>query len=237
MANKPRTKRFKKKRSVKRRKLDLIPAKVTGAFKEFNGLDPFKPSMYAKMHYGANLVLSAGTSNLYGTEHIFTLNSIFDPDWTGTGHQPYGHDSVQSLYNKYKVSACKIEIIINDPDADGMIVAATIQPPAGTATLAGKGIEFVKEQPMSTTRTINDSGKQTVMINSMVPIQAVSGLSPIQYKADTSLFAANFGASPSAIPKLRIAAATCRTGTPSVNIRVKLTYFCQFYDRKVLPTS
>ena len=31
------------------------------------------------------------------------LNSIFDPNRTGTGHQPYAHDTFQALYNRYRV--------------------------------------------------------------------------------------------------------------------------------------
>lgn len=33
----------------------------------------------------------------------YRLNSLFDPDYTNTGHQPLGFDQVSSLYNQYKV--------------------------------------------------------------------------------------------------------------------------------------
>jgi len=33
----------------------------------------------------------------------FRANSVFDPNSTGTGHQPYGHDLWQQVYNHYRV--------------------------------------------------------------------------------------------------------------------------------------
>lgn len=38
----------------------------------------------------------------------FRMNSIQDPDFTGTGHQPYGHDQWSPLYNTYVVLGSKL---------------------------------------------------------------------------------------------------------------------------------
>lgn len=38
----------------------------------------------------------------------FRMNSIFDPDFTGIGHQPYGHDQWSPLYTKYVVLGSKL---------------------------------------------------------------------------------------------------------------------------------
>ena len=44
--------------------------------------------------------LSPGTG---AASHIFRLNSINDPDYTGVGHQPAFHDKWATLYGNYKV--------------------------------------------------------------------------------------------------------------------------------------
>lgn len=47
---------------------------------------------------------SAGLSKI----HWFRGNSIYDPDITGTGHQPLGHDEAAVLYERYRVRGCKV---------------------------------------------------------------------------------------------------------------------------------
>ena len=39
--------------------------------------------------------------------HVFRLNSIFDPDFTGVGHQPGFHDQWANLYNQYRVTSAE----------------------------------------------------------------------------------------------------------------------------------
>lgn len=49
---------------------------------------------------------SAATS----AEYSFRLNSVFDPNVTGVGHQPRGHDQWATLYRRYLVHGCKYKI-------------------------------------------------------------------------------------------------------------------------------
>lgn len=42
--------------------------------------------------------------------HVFSANSVYDPDYTLTGHQPLYHDQYSQVYNKYKVVSSKISI-------------------------------------------------------------------------------------------------------------------------------
>lgn len=39
----------------------------------------------------------------------FRLNSLFDPDYTGTGHQPMGYDQITPLYHQYCVLDVKVD--------------------------------------------------------------------------------------------------------------------------------
>lgn len=51
----------------------------------------------------------------------FSMNSMFDPDRTGVGHQPMGFDQVAAFYENYRVVGCKIKvtphIAVNDANA------------------------------------------------------------------------------------------------------------------------
>jgi len=43
-----------------------------------------------------------------GANYLFRCNSIFDPDQSGIGHQPMGHDQYAQFYNNYTVIGAKI---------------------------------------------------------------------------------------------------------------------------------
>lgn len=42
--------------------------------------------------------------------HRFRCNSVFDPDYTGTGHQPLYRDLMVTIYNHYVVTGSKITV-------------------------------------------------------------------------------------------------------------------------------
>lgn len=58
-------------------------------------------SQMVTMRYHESVLINpaAGLAGNY----IFRANSIFDPNYTGAGHQPIGHDEWAVFYNKYAV--------------------------------------------------------------------------------------------------------------------------------------
>lgn len=48
--------------------------------------------------------------------HTFRANSLFDPDFTSTGHQPMGFDQYMQLYSRYTVVGSKITITASPSD-------------------------------------------------------------------------------------------------------------------------
>lgn len=61
----------------------------------------------AKMRYVGGVTLTTG---LIPTVHHFRANSIYDPDATGTGHQPMGRDEYANFYQKYIVLGSRIRV-------------------------------------------------------------------------------------------------------------------------------
>lgn len=69
-------------------------------------------SVYCKLKYSSDFALnipSAGIPAVY----IFRANSLYDPDFTGTGHQPRGFDQLMAFYNHYTVVGAKITLSID----------------------------------------------------------------------------------------------------------------------------
>lgn len=70
--------------------------------------DPFPRSMRAVLRYSESINVDAGSG--IPAHYLFRAGSIQDPNVTGVGHQPYGHDTYRQIYNHYRVvkSICRI---------------------------------------------------------------------------------------------------------------------------------
>jgi hypothetical protein len=62
----------------------------------------FPQKMVASMRYAETIRLDPASGQPVGY-NFFRCGSIFDPNYTGVGHQPYGHDTYQSIYTHYRV--------------------------------------------------------------------------------------------------------------------------------------
>lgn len=189
----------------------------------------FKQKINQKMVYTESGILSS-TTDIYGTEVIYSCNDLFDPKYSIGGHQPYYRDTFLSLYRKYKVLSCDVEITFTDPLIDATLCAVQVQPPGATATVGGQYADVVRERPFTIVKTLNDSGSQTAKVKVHIPIGKISGLTDIQFKADAQNYSANYGSSPAAIPKIRVACINARNVATSVCYNMKLTYNCQLFD-------
>lgn len=209
-----------------------------GPFSTFSRADPFKPYYRARMHFTGTVTLGTNASTIeFGPEEIYRLNSCFDPDYSGlVSSQPYGFSTMADLYNKYKVSGVLINLVFTDPSADGLTVAATVQPPGNLATLQGANPDAVREQPMSITRSVNNSGKQVITIKQYMPMHTLLGVTKSQFHNELDLYAGFTNGNPSQTPLLRVAVANLRGGsTQSILCRTSLTFYTQFYNRKEIP--
>jgi len=94
-----------KKRSTKRRYTRRV--KRGGRRYSRRSIMPFQPaSRIVKLNYFDQLNLSPNSGSVQ--QCTFRANSIYDPNSTGTGHQPLFHDQLQELYNNYVVLGSKI---------------------------------------------------------------------------------------------------------------------------------
>lgn len=73
----------------------------------------FPRQQKTKMKYVDSFVLDIGVAGAIA-KHAFRANSIYDPDYTGTGHQPMMHDLWLQLYNHYVVTGSRITLRVYD---------------------------------------------------------------------------------------------------------------------------
>lgn len=62
-----------------------------------------------RMRYATDVQLVLGLPGLIGY-HYFRANSIYDPDYTATGHTMAGYNNMFALYNHYLVLGSKITV-------------------------------------------------------------------------------------------------------------------------------
>jgi len=66
----------------------------------------FPATITKRLRYSTNFLL-ATTAGAVAT-YVFRANDLFDPDFTGTGHQPMGFDQLMVFYNHFCVTRAKL---------------------------------------------------------------------------------------------------------------------------------
>lgn len=127
------------------------------------------------------------------TRHVFRANSLFDPDFTGTGHQPLGYDQWGVFYNKYTVigSSITIEAFNSDTAIPVVVGISTFDTSShtGTNTIGG-----CMEQPNTVHKT---QGKQGAVDTALVLRQNVNPFKFLKKKfGDDGMTGQNFSLNP-----------------------------------------
>lgn len=198
-------------------------------------LQPYAQRYICKMKYAESVTVTTGGGT--NARYAFNLNSIFDPNRTGTGHQPYGHDQAQTIYNRYRVIGCKWAVSVSN-------ISNTIQYqncqlsalPANTDSGFVLNSE-IRENPRA--RYLVQSTQAPVRtLTGYVDIKSLMGRNKSQYMADDN-YQAQFGASPSELAVLNIQAGNLADlpETQTYAFMVELVYTVECFDGKVLPAS
>jgi len=168
----------------------------------------------------------------YG-DKVFALNSLFDPDYTGSGHQPRDFDTWASVYAKYRVLEVLCEVDVRQRAAHGISVCCvpSNSPTALTVT------DYPQELPRAVRLGITGSYQPTCKATFKVDIRAVLGMTEEEFRGDDNTAAA-VSTSPSQAVYLHVFAAQL-DGTTMIDYEhtVRLRMRCEFYDRKTLAPS
>lgn len=125
---------------VKRRRT-ISKKRTTGSSysdpkKAFRLLRSPAPRMFkTTLRYAEKFLLNPGIAGVAGVQ-VFRANGMFDPNVTGTGHQPRGFDQLMALYDHFVVSAAKITVHYASQNGEAVdyIVGITTQDDGTTST-------------------------------------------------------------------------------------------------------
>jgi len=209
--------------------------KAAGPTRVVSRTTPIPDRYFTKLRYsdlGALSFTGLGTP----VYHQYNLNSLYDPDRSGGGHQPLGFDQLAALYNRYRVYGCKWKIYFTNRDTSYQCEVAAQSRPNSSVALDMSTIwesPYIKKCILG----VEGSGQANKTIFGYSSIAKVFGVPKLQVKTDDG-FAALIGASPAITPILTLYMQNQTTTTSAVvAYRVVLEFLCEFYDRALLSSS
>lgn len=183
------------------------------------GLKPFASRYITKMKYSGAYTLQV----LNNYSQIMNLNSLFDPDRTGIGHQPYGFDQLANIYQRYRVISCSY--VINAYSGSTPIRFACLPcneiPPINNVSeiCENPRARFKLQYPQGSIMTIKGS----------TYIPSLIGRTKAQYMADDR-FQATTTSSPQELALLFITGQSMADAATDINLTVTLNYTVEWFD-------
>jgi len=219
----PQKRNMRKKTRKPRRQLSMavcaapVPARMTRLLKYFD-LVQINPS------------LGGGVSG-----YSFRLNSVFDPDYTGIGHQPRGFDQFAALYSEYVVLSSKIKIIptLNSGTANPVTVGIAVDPDSSIQTNIYDYVEFGKGRYITIAGP--SQGQKENVLTMSYSSRKYWNQSPYNNEDQRALMTAN----PSNVTYGHIWAAGTEGSYDPANIyiQVEISYLVSFTDPKYVAIS
>lgn len=224
----PSRKTFKyKKRRYKRKYKKKRSNKMKISSLSLRGVSAMPDTLFCKLKYSdiKNMVNVAGSGSL-----IFSMNSLFDPDVTGVGHQPLGFDEWGAFYSHYEVLASRIRI---DPQATtGVNPIEIVLYPSRQQVI--QTMSTAREQPYGKKSNYTSStGAQFASVINYMKVKKFEGRSTnsINFAADTSV-------SPATQFYWILQARDANGGDISpVTWQVDIVYYVKFFRRLTLTAS
>lgn len=195
------------------------------------------PSKIFTFKYNDQYTLTTGAATLYGTEQVFRLNSINDPDFSGVGHQSYGHDQLSNFYNKYYITSVRVRITVFAAGEPGLYFAWGPNPSGDTATIAGTTPTTTNEHPQIKWCIVpygDEAGP--VIFDQTFNMAAVEGISQKEYTFNTN-YQTTWNADPTPVYlRMAVASSAANIGV-SCKCFVELWQTGKAFDRKTLAVS
>ena len=173
----------------------------------------FPPSMRRTVKYCQIDSITSGTG-LLGTQQAYLMNSIYDT-WGGVGgHQPYGHDTIATMYNRYKVLGCRVQLVFTTPGGANDMICCMAPSSNTSSGMTGLQLYQVQEWPQSVCGILPSSGERRCVLQATYDMATIAGVSKAAYLAEEDYAAA--------IDRRRVKQSTSRlTPAPSTAPEVK----------------
>lgn len=211
----------KKKRFVKRKR--AVKRYASPNFARMTTPFPYKLKTKLKYHVSENF---APTAISYA--HNFNANSLYDPDRTGTGHQPMYYDQLcPGIYNRYRVTGFAYNITVSNTNTP-VKAQAHFQNNNHSADYEDLGEMIGIKQTIINAMTAG--GKCIGRLKGYTTCSRILGQGTNDDRDQ-----AVYNASPSnvLVLGLLVNALDGSTNITLLNLDITFTYYCELFDRVV----
>jgi len=219
-----RQRRNQRTQKTKRRPNDRLP-RALAPTRLRDGSNGFPAVQRVILTFESQITLNPGAAV---AQYTYRGNSLFDPDYTGTGGQPRYFDTYSTVYGKYRVlgSRIMVDIINGSPTAACSMAVLPWTDPITFTSWAR-----VSELPQArVSRMVPIASRITQRLTHATSTSAVCGLRNRQVMDED--WAATVGSNPLQIWYWNVCVASVDTSTSvAASIRVRLEYDSEFYDR------
>ncbi len=203
----------------------------------FRANDPFPPMIRRSFKYSDLHQISTGTAGVYGSEIRYNMNGLYDPYYTGAGHQPYGFDQVFNIYNKYRVERASYRVSFTTPGAANDVLCTASISPGTSASLAGLAPATPIEWPNSTHGHLSTTGTRLCVLSGTIDLHTLVGVTKSRYDADDT-FCGTVSTNPSQLALLSLAIASYSgQGSEGASMLVELEFEVVVFDRTIVASS
>lgn len=220
----------KTEREIKKRKYATKVAKKTNSRRYRKAMNvglpiPYPSSFRTTLKYADYMQITQTTAGT-PVSYQFLMNSLYDCDYTGTGHQPYFFDQLcnSTMYQRYTVFGCKVIITATSNNPCEILVRPSI------STTPPTNISLESERPKSKSIMINN-GQNSRTLSQYYSISKIWGVAKRKV-SDEDSFTGTYNSSPASPAFLNIMVYNPDASyTVTANIHIRLKFYCKLYDR------
>ena len=185
-----------------------------------------------RLRYSTNFQLTSTAGAV--ASYVFAANGLYDPDITGTGHQPMGFDEMMLYYNHYCVTNASIQVVLKS--VSGTKLTACIRQDGAATPLTtidrivevgGAVIEYLE---FSTTFGA------TKRLQLAVDIARLQGINRKALTADSTL-RGTIAANPAELTYFHVQTWDAAAQTGSINVDVIIDFVSVFMEPRDITSS
>lgn len=219
------------KRSFKKRKMGGPSRTIVPSIRGM----PFADRYFVKLRYCDDRNLSIPASTVTATGHSYRINSLYDPDLTGVGHQPFGRDQIAQFYNKYRVFGVKYKWTLWNTDSAVPLLIAVL--PSNSSALDTDWNTIIERGYAKSIVLPPGGARGTMTMKGFASVAKVHGVKKNIVRTDDT-FAAFQANNPSREVYLHLYG-KAMDGSTAITLRgrLELVFYCEMFDRILLTGS